>query len=65
MKSRANALIEKVDGFRLWEDRESFLAFRQEVFGLYDALTEAEQMDVDESMVMEHIAMIYSCYVDV
>ncbi|PNV62221.1 hypothetical protein C0033_08900 [Clostridium sp. chh4-2] len=64
MKSRADALIEKVDDFRLWEDRESFLAFRQEVFGLYDALTEAEQRGVDESMVMEHIAMIYSCYVD-
>ena len=31
-------------------------------FAAYDALSEEEQEEVDESMVMEHISMVYSCY---
>ena len=38
------------------------MAFRKDIFAAYDALTEEEQEEVDESMVMEHISMVYSCY---
>lgn len=60
--SKADVLIEMVGGFTDWENRKQFLAFRAELFEAYDALTEEEQRYVDESMVMEHIAMVYSCY---
>lgn len=48
--------------FTEWEDKKAFLAFREELLMAYDSLTEKEQEEVDESMVMEHISMVYSCY---
>lgn len=62
MQNRVDELIGKVDKFRFWEDKEAFLRFRKEMFALYDKLSEAEQREIDETMVMEQIAMIYSCY---
>lgn len=38
------------------------MAFRAEMFEAYEMLTEDEQEYVDSSMVMEHIAMVKSCY---
>lgn len=64
MKDPVTELIEQVDGFTNWEDQDAFLAFRKDVFSLYDALNEKEREKVDESMVMEHIAMIYFCYME-
>lgn len=60
--TKADELIERVGDFTDWESRKLFLAFRAEMFKAYEALTEEEQEYVDESMVMEHIAMVYSCY---
>ena len=48
--------------FAEWEEEKAFMAFRKDIFAAYDALTEEEQEEVDESMVMEHISMVYSCY---
>lgn len=62
MKDPVTELIERVDNFKDWEDQDAFMTFRKGVFSLYDTLTEREREKVDESMVMEHIAMIYSCY---
>ncbi|MBC5710993.1 hypothetical protein H8S75_23940 [Hungatella sp. L12] len=63
MSDAVNFIISKVGKFNDWENREIFFAFREEMFSMYDALTKEEQEEVDESMVMEHMAMIYSCYV--
>lgn len=59
---RVDALLKKDGEFTDWEDREKFYQFRKEMFAMYEALTEEEQLEVDESMVMEHIAMLFSCY---
>lgn len=61
-KMSPDELIEAVEFFENWENRNLFLEFRLKMFEAYDALTEEEQEYVDESMVMEHIAMVYSCY---
>ena len=50
--SRVDALIKKDGEFTDWEDREKFYQFREEMFAMYEALTEEEQLEVDESMVM-------------
>lgn len=63
-KMSSDELIEAIEFFGKWEDKEAFMAFRAEMFETYDALTESEQKEVDESMVMEQIAMVYSCYVE-
>lgn len=63
-KLSPDELIERVEFFEGWENKERFLAFRSEMFEVYEALTEEEQEYVDESMVMEQIAMIFSCYAD-
>lgn len=55
-------IIRRVGEFVEWEDKKALLEFRKEMFSAYDALTEEEQEEVDESMVMEHISMVYSCY---
>ena len=55
-------IIRRVGEFAEWEEEKAFMAFRKDIFAAYDALTEEEQEEVDESMVMEHISMVYSCY---
>lgn len=55
-------IIRRVGEFAEWEEEKAFMAFRKDIFASYDALTEEEQEEVDESMVMEHISMVYSCY---
>lgn len=35
---------------------------RRKAYQLYDALTEEEQEDIDETMIMEHLSMMMSCY---
>lgn len=55
-------LIVRVGNFNDWENKEKFMAFRAEMFEAYEMLTEDEQEYVDSSMVMEHIAMVKSCY---
>lgn len=59
---RVDIMVKKEGDFREWDNKEAFMAFREEMFRLYDELTEEEQYDVDETMIMEHIAMVYSCY---
>ena len=51
-------IIRRVGEFAEWEEEKAFM----DIFAAYDALTEEEQEEVDESMVMEHISMVYSCY---
>ncbi|MBQ6833561.1 MAG: hypothetical protein IJO55_04000 [Lachnospiraceae bacterium] len=60
---RVDIMIKKEGAFREWDNKEAFMAFREEMLRLYDELTEDEQYDVDETMIMEHISMIYHCYV--
>lgn len=60
---RIDVMSKKYGEFREWEDKEKFMAFRAEMFKLYDELTEEERYDMDEMMIMEHISMIYHCYV--
>ena len=55
-------IIRRVGEFAEWEEEKAFMAFRKDIFAAYDAFTEEEQEEVDESMVMEHISMVYSCY---
>ena len=55
-------IIRRVGEFAEWEEEKAFRAFRKDIFAAYDALSEEEQEEVDESMVMEHISMVYSCY---
>ena len=55
-------IIRRVGEFAEWEEEKAFMAFRKDIFAAYDALTEEEQEEVDESMVMEHISMVYPCY---
>ena len=62
MKLTPSEIINKLGEFVGWEDKNAFLEFRKEMFMAYDALTEEDQEEVDESMVMEHISMVYSCY---
>jgi hypothetical protein len=61
-KLSSKDIIRRVGEFTEWEDKKAFLAFREELLMAYDSLTEKEQEEVDESMVMEHISMVYSCY---
>ena len=55
-------IIRRVGEFAEWEEEKAFMAFRKDIFAADDALTEEEQEEVDESMVMEHISMVHSCY---
>ena len=57
-----DVMIEREGHFDGWEDKDRFMAFRAEMFEAYEMLSEEEQEYVDDSMVMEHIAMVKSCY---
>ena len=50
-------MINQEGYFDGWDDKEQFMVFRSEMLKAYEMLSEDEQEYVDDSMIMEHIAM--------
>lgn len=55
-------MINQEGYFDGWDDKEQFMVFRSEMLKAYEMLSEDEQEYVDDSMIMEHIAMVASVY---
>ena len=55
-------MINQEGYFDGWDDKEQFMGFRSEMLKAYEMLSEDEQEYVDDSMIMEHIAMVASVY---
>lgn len=51
-------MINQEGYFDGWDDKEQFMVFRSEMLKAYEMLSEDEQEYVDDSMIMEHIAII-------
>lgn len=62
MNRAEQMLYDKIWLFR--GEKDEFMKMRQEALRDYDELTEEEKESIDESMIMEHLSMLHSCYVD-